>query len=246
MTHPDRLGMLGRLHGLSVAPIETARVLEIGCGEGYNLMALAAAYPNARLDGFDLAETAITTGKARAAAAGLDNVLLWVADIVGEKDRIVPGGYDYIIVHGVYAWVPEAVRDAIMALAARALAPHGIAYVSYNALPGGYFRMVIRDLLLHEIDGITDTAERLATARQVLEELAQSDPRRGVTIAALRSMAESLLEKSEVVLFHDELGEVYAPQSLTDVATTAARAGLRYLTDTHRLCQGVRGVCRRR
>ena len=224
--------MLGRLHGLAATPMHSARVLEIGCGEAYNLMALAAAYPSAQLHGFDLAETAIAIGKTRSEAAGIANILLWTGDIITELERIAPGSYDYVIAHGVYAWVPEAVRDAVMALAAHALAPHGIAYVSYNALPGGYFRMVIRDLLLHELDGITDIAERMATARHVLEELAKSDPRRGVTIDALRSMAESLLEKNEVVLFHDELGEIYAPQSLTDVAATAARAGLRYLTDT--------------
>lgn len=231
MTHPERLAVFATLHGLSPAPADTARVLEIGCGEGYNLMGLAAAYPRAQLDGFDLAETAIAKGKARVAAAGLDNVSLWVGNILDAKDTIAAGGYDYVVAHGIYAWVPEAVRDAVMDLAGHALAPHGVFYVSYNALPGGYFRMVMRDFLLHELHGISDPTERMATTRRVLEDVAKSDPQRGVTIQALRTMAEALLEKNQRVLFHDELGDVYAPQSLSDVAANAARAGLRYLTD---------------
>ena len=38
--HPDRLATIGTLLGLDVAPIATARVLELACGDGSNLVAL--------------------------------------------------------------------------------------------------------------------------------------------------------------------------------------------------------------
>ncbi len=231
MTHPDRLRMFGKLHGLSPAPAETARLLEIGCGEGYNLLGLAAAYPDAHLEGFDLAATAVEIGRAHAQAAGLHNVVLSVGDIVDVARTIEPESFDYIVAHGVYAWVPEPVRDAVLALIARALAPHGVAYVSYNALPGGHFRMAIRDLLLHEVAHIADPAEKIAAARRVLGDLTQMDSRGEITIETLKVMAELLLDKNETVLFHDELGSVYAPHSLTSLVANAGRAGLRYLTD---------------
>lgn len=224
--------MIGKLHGLSPAPMEQARVLEIGCGEGYNLMGFAAAYPGGHFEGFDLAETAIAAGKAQAEAAGLDNVVLYQGDIMDLAETIPEGGFDYVIAHGVYAWVPEVVREATLRLTARALSPHGVAYISYNALPGGYFRMAMRDLLLHEIGHIEDPKEKIAATRAVLAELAETDPRGEVTIGALKIMAQGLLEKNEVVLFHDELGDVYAPHSLTGFADNAARAGLRYLSDS--------------
>lgn len=231
MTHPDRLRLFGKLHGLSPAPAETARVLEIGCGEGYNLMGLAAAYPQARLEGFDLAETAIEIGRKQAAAAGLDNVHLWVGDILDVAQTIEPGSFDYIIAHGVYAWVPEHVREAVLELTARALSPHGVAYVSYNALPGGHFRMAMRDLLLHEVGHIVDPKEKIVAARKVLEDLTKTDSRGEITIETLKVMAQLLLEKNETVLFHDELGGIYAPYSLTDMVANGAKAGLRYLND---------------
>ena len=55
-THPDHLATIARLHGLNPPPPETARVLEIGGGDGMNLIAMAAAYPDARFRSFDLAD----------------------------------------------------------------------------------------------------------------------------------------------------------------------------------------------
>ena len=47
-THPDRFATLGRLFGLAPENVERARVLELGCGDGANLIAMAAALPNSR------------------------------------------------------------------------------------------------------------------------------------------------------------------------------------------------------
>ena len=145
---------------------------------------------------------------------------------------IAPGSFDYIVAHGVYAWVPEPVRAAIMALIGHALSPHGVAYVSYNALPGGHFRMAMRDMLLHAVDGITDPDARVEKARAFLQGLVDSDAQGRVAIELFREFAGEMLNRHESVLFHDELGEVFAPQSVSEVAAAAAQAGLRYLGDS--------------
>lgn len=48
-------------------------VLEIGCGTGRNLIAVARRYPTARLYGLDISEAMLTTARANVAKAGLDN-----------------------------------------------------------------------------------------------------------------------------------------------------------------------------
>ena len=69
------------------------------------------------------------------------------ADLLDARDW---GEFDYVVAHGVYAWVQDPVRDALMALFARCLAPHGVAFVSYNALPGARLRTMLREMaLLH-------------------------------------------------------------------------------------------------
>lgn len=230
-THPDRLAALARLHGLSPADPASARVLEIACGDGMNLLAMAAAAPAAEFHGFDLAPTVIARGRARAEAAGLANVRLEVRDLL---DAGLDGEFDYVIVHGLYAWVPPAVRQAIFPLVARVLAPYGIAFVSYNTLPGGYLRMGVRDLMRHYIRDGSSPEAILKVARSVLEEFAEPRPDDGPGMAAFRHQARRTLDQPDGLLFHDELGEHYHPQRHCDVAAEAAANGLEFLTDSGR------------
>src|SRR5262249_16272915 len=55
-THPDRLATVAVLHGLPAPDPFRARVLEIGCGAGGNLIAMAAATPGLEAVGVDLAQ----------------------------------------------------------------------------------------------------------------------------------------------------------------------------------------------
>ncbi len=230
-THPDRLRALAQIHGLAAPEVATARVLEIAGGDGLNLIALAAAYPGMACQGFDLAETAVSRGQDLIAAAGLTNVELQVCDILDARDRYPAGGFDYIIAHGVYAWVPEPVRGAIMALIGHALAPDGVAFVSYNAMPGGYIRMMMRDMLLHALEGTEGIDEKIAITHQCLEMFSKPRDSDDVVVTALRQQAASMLERPDSVLFHDELGGIFAPQRLTDVVAQAGEHGLSFLTD---------------
>jgi len=230
-THPNRLAVLARLHGLIPPDVETARVLEIGGGDGLNLIAMGAAFPHGKFLSFDLAPSAVKRGNDLAALAGLDNVQVVVGDILDMHTRVAPASYDYIIAHGVYAWVPEVVRGAIMKLLAHALSPHGVAFVSYNARPGGHLRMVMRDMLLHELDGINGEATRIAAARAFLGAYKIAQDGDDAVVTAMRKQAEAMFGRPDEVLFHDELGAVFAPQSLMEINQIAAAHGLRYLND---------------
>src|SRR4051794_20367146 len=75
-THPDRLAVAANLFGLESAPPENSRVLEIGCGDGSNLLPLAVAFPQTRFVGFDLAETRVQAGRENVKSLGLANVEL--------------------------------------------------------------------------------------------------------------------------------------------------------------------------
>ncbi len=227
-TSPDRAAVMARLAGLSPPAIETARVLEIGCGDGMNLSAFAAAWPDAEFVGFDLAPTAIDRGRERVARAGLTNLTLHHWDI-REAATQLTGKFDYIIAHGVYAWVPADVRSALMALIGQLLSDDGVGYVSYNALPGGYMRLALRDALHFHLDGLTNVEDRLDAAYQMLSIFAVEMPPESPFQAAMRAAATLTNSQAREVLYHDELGEVYEPQSLSDVASAAARVGLRFL-----------------
>ena len=226
-THPDRLAVLGHLHGLAPAPPDGARVLEVGCADGMNLVAIAAHVPGVEAVGFDLVDPAL--GREAAAAIGAGNVRLEQADLREARDW---GEFDYVIAHGVYAWVPADAREALMALFGRALAPHGIAFVSYNALPGARLRTMLREIALLHAGEETGLRERVDRARELFGFLAPwAEERPDAYGQVLESELARLRRLPASVLAHDDLGARYEPVWLRDVAAHAAAHGLRYLGD---------------
>ena len=111
--------------------------MELGCGSGGNTLSIASSLPGARIHGSDLSTTAIETAIETAAAAKLNNASFSTDDLSHDDglDELT-GQARYVIIHGLISWVPERVRRSAFETASRLLAPGGIAYVSYNALPG--------------------------------------------------------------------------------------------------------------
>ena len=142
-THPNRLATIAFLRGLQPAPINNCRVLELGCGVGSNIVGMAFQLPASEFIGPDLARRPIESGQNFVKELGLSNVTLYQIDVC-EADSERFGRFDYIIAHGLYSWVPQPVRDALLKLCARALTPHGVAMISYATYPGGFIEQLIR------------------------------------------------------------------------------------------------------
>jgi SAM-dependent methyltransferase len=227
-THPDRLATLATLFGLEPPPVERCRVLELGCGDGGNLIPMALGLPGAQLLGVDASAGAIARGRALVDALRLPNVALKALPI--EDFDAPPGGFDYVIAHGVYSWVSGRVRDRLLSLCREALSEQGVAYVSYNALPGGRLREALRDMLLFHGAGL-EPRERVDQARAFLELLIEGWSERHEFGVIMRSQAERLLERSDETLFHDELAAVNASFYFHQFADHAARHGLQYLAE---------------
>ncbi|GHB95987.1 methyltransferase regulatory domain-containing protein [Thermomonas carbonis] len=226
--HPSRLAAIARLHGISAASPRACHLLEVGCGDGLQLLTLAMAYPHSRFVGVDLSQAAITRGEATRRRLGLENLTLVAADLMTWDPG--PDPYDYIVAHGFFSWVPDVVRDRLLALCRQALSPAGIAYVSYNALPGCHLRRLMWDMLRHHTCDIDDPRERITAARDLLASLESDVAGSQVYGDAVRSEARDLLRRTETsVLFHDDLAYTNQPFSITDFASRASHQQLRYL-----------------
>lgn len=228
-SHPDRMATLATLFGMNPAPVERCRVLEIGCADGGNLIPMAFDLPGSEFLGFDLAGTALAAGRAQIEALGLKNVRLERMDILDAGREL--GCFDYIIAHGIYSWVDVPIRDKLLLLAHDNLSPEGVAYISYNALPGCRIRQMIRDMMLFHIGAAAEPADRLERAREFLTCLLASQADLGDGRAYLRLEAEMMLNQNPAVLYHDELSDIYHPVYFTEFLAHAARFGLEYLSE---------------
>ncbi|HJT89407.1 MAG TPA: class I SAM-dependent methyltransferase [Bryobacteraceae bacterium] len=231
-THPSRLAALATLFGMEPAPVERCRVLELGCGDGSNLLPMAADLPEARFVGFDLARTAIDAGNRAASELGVTNLRLEHASILDLDPAL--GLFDYIIAHGVYSWVAPEVQDKLLAIAGGNLAPQGVAYISYNALPGCRIRQMLREILLFHTCHSADAGERIAKAREMLNVLMLApESSESVIPALLKEEAADMLRRAPYLLFHDVLAEEWHPVHFTEFIAHASRHGLQYLAEAN-------------
>jgi methyltransferase-like protein/trans-aconitate methyltransferase len=234
-THPARLEAIARLFGLRPKPAERSRVLELGCGDGGNLLSLAQALPGARLVGIDAAASAVERGMRLVRAAGLENVELRCMDLEelpegGELGEA--GSFDYILSHGVYSWIPPRPRVALLAGVRRYLAPMGVAYVSYNAYPGSYLRDMARDILGYHVRDIEDPQRKLAAARELMQTIvAIEEPSPSPYAQVLREHMERMLRYSTALLFHDDLAEISTPFYFHEFMEHATHHQLAFLAE---------------
>ncbi len=228
-THPSRLATIAHFHGMDPALPRAMRVLELGCGRGGNLIPMAAQYPGSRFLGIDLSGDSIRQASANAEELGLGNLAFEQRDILAVGAEI--GTFDYIIVHGVYSWVPDVVRERIIALFGELLAPQGVAYVSYNALPGCRLRDLARDVMLFAVRDIDDPRERVRVARAALKETAEASDPDSFHGAALRQRLKQIEELPDNVLYHDDLNPGARAFALHEVLSSAERHGLQFLAE---------------
>ncbi|MFT4247410.1 MAG: class I SAM-dependent methyltransferase, partial [Pseudomonas sp.] len=148
--------MPGWLHAVATAlgrsapdPGRAFAYCELGCGDGLNLVLAAALHPHAAFVGIDLDPAHIDAARALAAAAGLDNLRFEQGDVAEPQAALARDGFDFVVSHGLWSWMPGAARDAATARMVGLLRPGGVAYVGYMSHPGASVLASLQRLL-HE------------------------------------------------------------------------------------------------
>lgn len=237
-THPSQLALMAHLLGLSVTPLQSARVLELGSARGENLIPMAMSAPQTHFTGVDISPRQVALAQQHAKQLGLTNTTFHALDLCAITPDF--GTFDYIICHGVYSWVPDTVRDRIIDICKQNLAENGLAYVSYNTYPGWHFRQTIRDIMCYPTRAITDNRKRMQTARGYLQFLTQmSEKLCEVNKTFFPNLMRNLLhEENDLVcshndsyLFHDHMETNNHPVYFFQFADHLANKGLRYIAD---------------
>ena len=145
---PARLRATAHLYGVETVPLERARVLAIGCGDGAGLLPFALAYPEAQAVGIDVSETGVAQGTAAAQRLGAANLTLYVGQAADIGTQL--GLFDYVIVTGLYSYLPAEAGQALLQACGQLLSPRGILYLDSHVYPGAKSLEVVRDaILLH-------------------------------------------------------------------------------------------------
>ena len=183
---PARLRGAAHLYGVETAPLEQARVLALGCGSGDGLLPFAMAYPEAQAVGVDASEALIAQGAAAAQGMGLTNLTLYVGNPGDLGTQL--GLFDYIIVSGLYSYLPPDNAQELLAVCAKLLSPQGLLYLDSPVYPGAKSLDVVRDaIMLHGHAAQTDAELRqsaLAAMTLFKDGMSASNPQRAQLSAA--------------------------------------------------------------
>jgi len=231
-THPNTMAMVAQLFGMTPAPVADCRVLELGCGSGLNIIPMAAMFPASRFIGIDLSSRQIAEGQEAIDALGLTNIELRPMSLMELGHDF--GQFDYLIGHGIFSWVPAEAQEKILEIAARNLPPQGVAYISYNCLPGWSFKRVIREMILYHVARFADTAKRIEQARAFVDHLAMGTVVTDSPYARLlKEEADNIRRMSDSYVFHEYLEEVNQPLYFHEFARRAATHGLQFLWEAY-------------
>jgi len=212
--------------------------LGLGSGMGLGLCLLAAAYPEGSFVGVDFQPDHVAHACRLAQDLGLDNVRFLEADFLRLQENPSPlgagRGFAYVAAHGIATWVVEPVQQALLAVAAAALAPGGIFYCSYNTFPGWLGRTAFQKLAWLEL-GRSDPSDPAVAFRGAADRLrgllgSEAAPTPlGHCLPTLKAELSSIDAERTDYLCGEYANEGWAPLYVADMHARCARHKLRHL-----------------
>jgi methyltransferase-like protein/trans-aconitate methyltransferase len=228
---PDRLAAIATLFGMRPQRVDRARLLELGCASGGNLLPLAERFPESTFIGTDFSHGQIATARRGAELLGLKNIELRAASIMDLDESL--GQFDYIIAHGFYSWVSPDVQEQMLKLTGQLLAPQGVAYASYNTYPGWCLPNIVRAMVCGYTSPEAPIQLRLSESRKLLQFFSAAlndDPTPYARL--LKSEIDRVLASEDGYVAHEHLGENNEPVYFHEFVERAAKHGLQYVGDS--------------
>ena len=230
-THPDTLARTAVLFGMEPPPVQQCRVLEIGCGDGGNIIPMGFELPNSEFVGIDSASVPIQHAQRVIERTGARNVGVQALDIMEIGHDF--GTFDYIIAHGIYSWVPSNVQERILGICRDHLSPRGVAFISFNTGPAGRIRQLTRDMMKFHLHAAGIEDDPVRKGREFLQMLVGLADEGSMWKAVLETEAGRLSKRADSVTFHDELGPGYSSVYFSDFVAAAEQNGLQFLSDVN-------------
>jgi SAM-dependent methyltransferase len=215
-----------RSPGLASRP---RRVLELGFGQGFGLALLAAANPDAAFEGCDFNGEHVAHARGLIEGAQLQNLAVTQASFEEVAARGGDRDVDIAILHGVMSWISRDGQDAALAILRERLRPNGMAYVSYNCMPGWAPLAPIRHLMLDVKRRNPGSSEQqLALALDLIAKLWQANAGYLTINPIAAHHVGAMLAMDRQYLAHEYLTEHGDPTPFSAIADLLAQAGLAY------------------
>jgi trans-aconitate methyltransferase len=224
---PEWLDLVAVICGYAPPPREAGIAwCELGCGQGIAPIVCAATHLDGNFHGIDVMPDHIARGRQIAARAGIPNLEFHALDFASALTLDLPK-FHYIVTHGVYAWVDDQATAALRRFIDRHLAPGGLVYVSYNAMPGwaadGPFQHLLNALAETEAG---DSIARFTGAAAVTNALRDAGAAALTASPTAVNFAAEQKERPLNYFVHEFLAPAWRPRYVDEVRREMAEIGL--------------------
>lgn len=209
---------------------------ELGYGQGVSANLHAAANPRGHFWGTDFNPDHALFARTIAARAGVQ--AQWSAQSFSDLiDEPLPQ-FDCITLHGVWSWVDDTTRAALVEFLRRQLKVGGVVYLSYNVMPGWASEKPLRDLmwLQSQLGGVPgdSTPRQIERALNYAHRLQQGraayfehHPRAG-------PLLEEMHHDNVHVVAHEYFNRDWHIGYFADLAHSLEAAGLQFACSVHK------------
>jgi trans-aconitate methyltransferase len=199
---------------------------ELGCGMGLAPIIFAATHPEGVFHGIDAMSAHITRAREIAAKAEIPNLTFHALDFAAACDLALPQ-FDYIVAHGVYAWIDDQAAAAFRHFIDRHLAPGGLVYVSYNSMPGWAADAPFQHLayaMAAQAPG--NSSERFAAVAVTLQELHKAGAAALIASPIASDLKARVAKHPAAYFAHEYLAPAWHPLYVDEVRKAMAEIGL--------------------
>lgn len=232
-TQPEKLKSNLRLLDFISPDLKNAKVLEIGCSFGGNIIPLAIENPEATVVGVDLSKVQVDEGNKIIDFLDLKNIKIHHKNILDYNEDFEQ--FDYIICHGVFSWVDETVQKGILKFIKKHLTKNGLALISYNAYPGwkslevSKDAMKFRNKMLAKQDKDVTGKNKIAYGKGILEFLDEYSNLN----KRIKSNFTYVGQKNDYYLLHEYFEEYNTPFYIYDFNELLETEGLAHVVDSN-------------
>ncbi len=206
------------------------RYLELGYGQGITANIQAAACPG-EFWGADFNPVHAANAQSIANVSGApahfsDESFL---DMLARDD--IPQ-MDYIVLHGIWSWVSDANRTAIVDTIRKRLKVGGCVYFSYNTFPGWATAMPLRHIMsIHAQTAGTDIqgmVSRIDAAIAFGNKLSEVGARYFQANPLAKGRLDAIAGQNRNYLAHEYFNEIWTPMYFSEVDEWLSQAKLSY------------------
>jgi SAM-dependent methyltransferase len=224
--------LMGNVAASMPAPDEPVSYLELGCGQGFGALLLAASNPRWTVTAIDFNPAHIATARGWAAKAAIENIRFLEADLstlAGDQAAAAVPAADFVSMHGLWSWVPPAVRDGVVRLLGDKVKPGGVVHVSYNALPSWGPGLGMQRLLHDAGRQLGARSDKQATEGfKLVQELHAAGAYQLVRSQWMTTLIERMAVLPTTYLAHEYMNDSWQPCFHADVAKALAGAKLEW------------------